>query len=923
MSKEGKLKNEPATGIGFLSGWKGKAIVFAFSFFLYVNTIPNQYNLDDELVTSISPSKPHRLTSQGIGAIPEIFSEPYYSDQMGYAYDYRPMVLATFAIEHSIFGSNPHVSHFINALLYSLLCVLLYFTLSRLLKDYNPLLAFLTTLLFAAYPMHTEVVASIKNRDEMLSLAGGIGSLFFLHAYTQRKKMVQLIAAATCFAFGLLSKSTVISFIVIIPTLLILFSTPSLKQLLLIAGILCAITFPFIQKGFFDERLGMLAGVMVFLAAVYQIRRPLILNVLSGWRNALRTFINRIAAEFKPVEPADTYCLGSLTTWVILIILSVFVAGFYFLSLVNPSTPVFLYLVPLLGFFPLAVFASEKARIYITWICVAAAQYLILMPSQRIDLLIFGFLTLFFIYNLIAENKRKIQHLVMLLLMWFPGPQGDDFLNGVYQNYLMIISAASIGIAFTAYFKWFKWLTLIAVVAQVTAGPLMNIGEFKSNISVTSTMLAALIFFSPQRKGLIVWLITGGLLFLLLKDASHFQPDVHIQVPDYQRAVVPTGEYSYRPMDYVENVVSVHTPFSVRLGTGMTIIGKYMRLTVFPYPMSFYYGYKVIEKTDIGELQPLIIASLVALLVALSFLAFNKYPVLSASLLIYFLSVFPIANIFITMPGMMADRFLLIPSLGFCLLLSYLLMKLFKVPVDFREGPKASFKIIAAVILVSYIGITVIRNAQWYDTLTLMRHDIKHLGESAQAHNLLASNLVLAGLANADGQSAAPLIQEAEIHFEKAVSLYPEFFNAAYDLGRVRMMLGKWNEAESAFLRTIELDSTFATPFLQTAIVKENKKDYNGAISYYSKYLQMMPGNFNALQGLSFCYVQVRDLPAALAVAKKATLLHPQRGEPLIHQCSIFADMGKMDSARFYLHRAELIAPNHPDVIKLKNALGD
>src|SRR4051812_10298510 len=93
-------------------------IVFAFSFFLFSNSIFNDYNLDDELVT-----RNHRLTAQGIGAIPEIFSSSYYTDAMGYAYEYRPIVLSSFAVEHQLFGENAHTSHFINVLIYACCCV--------------------------------------------------------------------------------------------------------------------------------------------------------------------------------------------------------------------------------------------------------------------------------------------------------------------------------------------------------------------------------------------------------------------------------------------------------------------------------------------------------------------------------------------------------------------------------------------------------------------------------------------------------------------------------------------------------------------------------------------------------------------------------------------------------------------------------
>jgi hypothetical protein len=90
-----------------------------FTIIVYFNSIQNGYNLDDELVT-----RNHPLTSKGLNALWEIITSPYYSDEMGYSYGYRPIVLMTFAIENYFFGEDPHVGHFINLLIYVFIVVL-------------------------------------------------------------------------------------------------------------------------------------------------------------------------------------------------------------------------------------------------------------------------------------------------------------------------------------------------------------------------------------------------------------------------------------------------------------------------------------------------------------------------------------------------------------------------------------------------------------------------------------------------------------------------------------------------------------------------------------------------------------------------------------------------------------------------------
>ena len=107
----------------------------------------------------------HSITTArwAIGArgIPEIFTSRYIeSNQQNF--EYRPMVLTTFAIEYQFFGSNPQISHFVNVSIYALTCVLLFVILFGLLSSYHFIFPLLITFLFIAHPIHTEVVNNLK-----------------------------------------------------------------------------------------------------------------------------------------------------------------------------------------------------------------------------------------------------------------------------------------------------------------------------------------------------------------------------------------------------------------------------------------------------------------------------------------------------------------------------------------------------------------------------------------------------------------------------------------------------------------------------------------------------------------------------------------------------------------------------------------
>lgn len=144
---------------------------------LYVNTIGFDYAFDDNIVIT-----GNRYTQQGLQGIGKLLREDTFSGFLGEEFEgtvvggrYRPLSLVTFAVEWELFAGNPHVSHGGNLVLYVVSCCLLYLVLLELAGQaglqHAKLGAFWGALLFAVHPVHTEAVANIKGRDEVLAVA--------------------------------------------------------------------------------------------------------------------------------------------------------------------------------------------------------------------------------------------------------------------------------------------------------------------------------------------------------------------------------------------------------------------------------------------------------------------------------------------------------------------------------------------------------------------------------------------------------------------------------------------------------------------------------------------------------------------------------------------------------------------------------
>ena len=188
MAKQQLKKNNP-TKKGFILqklDYRWPVLIAVIAFLLYANTITHDYALDDwGAVTN------NQFVQQGIKGIPQILKvDLWHFGNLTLGY-YRPLSLITFAIEHEFFDNNPHSSHFINIFLFAITGFVLCLMLTELFQAYHIAFAFLISLLFVAHPIHTEVVANLKSRDELIAFLGVISVVFLMsrHVNSGKKKI--------------------------------------------------------------------------------------------------------------------------------------------------------------------------------------------------------------------------------------------------------------------------------------------------------------------------------------------------------------------------------------------------------------------------------------------------------------------------------------------------------------------------------------------------------------------------------------------------------------------------------------------------------------------------------------------------------------------------------------------------------------
>jgi len=284
------------------SGWRPYLLLFIVSFLLYGNTLKHQYALDDEIVICKNDA-----VQKGLAGTKDIFTKDlfasYYEQNNATAQlsggRYRPLSVFSFALEQQFIGVNEEginpppapgannnmqqeaeedinqdgvlnykdvyakgftLRHFDNILFYALTCCLLFLFLSKVVFREKALLALIVTLLFLAHPLHTEVVANVKSRDEIFSLLFMILTLFLAHRYSDSHQPKYLALTLLSFLCALLSKEYGIILFALLPLSLFLFSAK-----------------PFEWK----QYAGMLTGMLLCFGAYYLLRSGVVTDAAA------------------------------------------------------------------------------------------------------------------------------------------------------------------------------------------------------------------------------------------------------------------------------------------------------------------------------------------------------------------------------------------------------------------------------------------------------------------------------------------------------------------------------------------------------------------------------------------------------------------------------------------------------------------
>jgi len=177
----------------------------------FANTLINGYAYDDRVLILENP-RIHSLTNVRQIWLADWWAHAHQTADENDQRDrlYRPLTLFTFALNYAVHGLHATGFHALNLLLHAVVCFILWHFAKRFTGD--SAVATITAVLFAIHPVHTEAVANVVGRAEILAALFLLGGLLILQPTNATPGLRRGLLAMPLFLAAVLSKETAVCY---------------------------------------------------------------------------------------------------------------------------------------------------------------------------------------------------------------------------------------------------------------------------------------------------------------------------------------------------------------------------------------------------------------------------------------------------------------------------------------------------------------------------------------------------------------------------------------------------------------------------------------------------------------------------------------------------------------------------------------
>lgn len=285
----------------------------------------------------------------------------------------------------------------------------------------------------------------------------------------------------------------------------------------------------------------------------------------------------------------------------------------------------------------------------------------------------------------------------------------------------------------------------------------------------------------------------------------------------------------------------------------------------------------------------------------------------------FFITLLPMLNI-IPIANIMAERYLYLPSIGFCTIITYILTSIWKrAQIFFSPGgilqvggytkgrgvlQYAPSSLLLLLLVVPYSLFTVTRSRVWRDPLTFWSKTVEDSPGSARAHNNLGM------IFHQEGKTDSAIRE-----FQTAVALEPDP-EYHHNLGMAYQQKGLKEEALREYRVVLAVNPSSAITHNNIGNLLIDKGCFDEGISKFKEAVRLKPHYYDAHYNLGLAYFKKGLLDDSLDAFKRALHYEPDHAEA--HSClgTVYANKGSFDEAIMEFKETLRLQPNYASAYK-------
>ncbi len=309
----------------------------------------------------------------------------------------------------------------------------------------------------------------------------------------------------------------------------------------------------------------------------------------------------------------------------------------------------------------------------------------------------------------------------------------------------------------------------------------------------------------------------------------------------------------------------------VRFFTFLPILWEYLKLLVAPVGLHMERGGVVYDSLLRWPVWPMFLslAGLLAWLVYLYKKNTHSFKIWLLGSSWFFIALGPVSGV-TPINALMYEHWLYLPMVGFWLIISFYLVKLF----DYLKSRKLStFYFLLSTFLIVYLSFFVYQSIQ---------------------RNLLWGN---------------------SLEFYKSILKYePGSVRINNNVGNTYYNQGNKEQAEFYYRKAIESDDLFAQPYFNLGTILQSKGDVGGAMLLYEKAIKINPNFYYPYQSLAFIYAQQGNLVKAADNIEKLKILIPTNSRTYYNSALVYLAMNNKEQALKDLRLGLKYTESDPDI---------